>query len=93
MTTNTLTLNDFVQAFNDYNCEDNFSYEGLEALYNYYNDHEKFELDVIAICCEWSEYGSVEEVLEYYDVDSLEFLQNHYSIILLDNNRCLVQDF
>jgi hypothetical protein len=52
---------------------DNFSYEGLKALYEYYNDYEEatgttVELDVIAICCEHSEMTE-EEALDVYEGD------------------------
>tara|TARA_R110002012_G_scaffold265142_1_gene448523 strand:- start:82 stop:396 length:315 start_codon:yes stop_codon:yes gene_type:complete len=51
----------------------NFSYEGLTALYEYFEEYEEgtgteIELDVIAICCEFTEYDSLEEFQsEYYD--------------------------
>ena len=43
---------------------DNFSYDGLLALWEYFEEYEdstgeEIELDVIAICCEYSEYDSL----------------------------------
>ena len=37
-----------------------FTYEGLQALFNWFEDYEtetgeEIELDVIGVCCEWSE--------------------------------------
>lgn len=52
---------------------DNFSYEGLTALYDYLEDLEEetgqeMELDVIGLCCDFTEYDSLEEFQkEYYD--------------------------
>ena len=52
---------------------DNFSYEGLTALYEYLEDYEEdtgqeMELDVIGLCCDFTEYDSLEEFQsEYYD--------------------------
>jgi NAD(P)-dependent dehydrogenase (short-subunit alcohol dehydrogenase family) len=40
--------------------KDQFSYEGLELIFDYIEEYEQetgeqIELDVIALCCEWSE--------------------------------------
>lgn len=44
---------------------DNFSYSGLLALYEYLEEVDpEMELDVVAICCDWSEYDSVLEACE-----------------------------
>ena len=45
---------------------DNFTYEGLTALYNHLEDLEQdtgqeIELDVIALCGDFSEYENLEE--------------------------------
>ena len=44
-----------------------FTYDGLDALYEYLVDveestGEEIELDVIAICCDFIEYPSIEEI-------------------------------
>ena len=49
---------------------DNFSYNGLSSLFEYFEEYEdsigeQIELDVIAICCEWSE-ASYSEVYNDY---------------------------
>ena len=60
--------NDFIRAFEQAGREDQFSREALERLFEYYNDDsaEDMELDVIAICCDWTE-ESAEDALESYD--------------------------
>ena len=80
-----LSLNDFVREFKDYNREDNFSYEGLEQLYNYYSEFENFKIDVIAICCDWCEYDD-DELLNQYG-DELEFKE-----FKEDNKDCYEDD-
>jgi hypothetical protein len=65
---NTVYLHDFRQAFRDYNRADNFSHEGLEVLFDYLEGFsedmgEPIELDVIALCCGYSE-GTPEEIAE-----------------------------
>ena len=60
---------------------DNFSHEGLEVLFDYLEEYEEsageeIELDVIAICCDFSELSldeAREEYGEYYtDVKDAE---------------------
>jgi hypothetical protein len=63
-----INLSQFQDAFKSIR-PDNFSYDGLEALYDYLEDYEdgtgeEVELDVIAICCEFSEYTSAQEAAE-----------------------------
>jgi hypothetical protein len=68
-----VTLWDFQDAFKA--CRpDNFSHEGLEVLYDFFIDLEECdpgcdetELDVIAICCEFSE-SDPDEIRENYNV-------------------------
>jgi hypothetical protein len=67
----TVNLNDFRQAFA--NRPNNFSYYGLEILFNWFEDYDKdngieTELDPIGICCEYIEM-TPQEVLNDYDTD------------------------
>ena len=71
MITNEVTLSDFFQEFKRYD-RDNFTREGMNALYNYLYDlsediGQDIELDVIALCVEYTEYKTVEEIVEQYD--------------------------
>ena len=55
----TVHFDDFRHAFNSIR-PDNFSREGLEQLFDYFESYERdtgeeIELDVIAMCCEYSE--------------------------------------
>ena len=68
----TIDFHDFEQAFKDYNRASNFSYEGLKALWAMLEDYEdncdeEIELDVIALCCEYTEYDSFKELTDSYD--------------------------
>jgi hypothetical protein len=72
----TVSRYDFERAFVDADRKDNFSYEALGLLFDYFEDYEEetgqeIELDVIAICCEYSE-------------DTLEDIANNYRIDLVD---------
>ena len=52
-----VSITDFMDAFEKMR-PSNFTYEGLECLYNYLIDYEhdtgtEIELDVIALCCDY----------------------------------------
>ena len=48
---------------------DQFSYDALGLLFDFFDDMgEDVELDVVAICCEYSE-DKPEEIVTYYDID------------------------
>jgi hypothetical protein len=69
----TINENDFIQAFKNMGRDENFSYEGLKELFRYYEVIEdcsgkQMELDVIAICCDWTEYESEYELVNDYDM-------------------------
>lgn len=61
----------FQYAFQNMNRANNFSYEGLRALFDYIEQleedmGEEIELDVIALCCEYSEIEEDEEAYKEY---------------------------
>ena len=56
----TVSSYDFDRAFVDAGRKDNFSYEGRAVLFDYLEEleastGEEIELDVIALCCDYSE--------------------------------------
>ena len=56
----TVSLDDFRREFNSCGRGNQFSYEGLGVLFNWFEEMDdqagnESELDVIAICCEFSE--------------------------------------
>lgn len=68
----TIDLYDFREAFKRMGRDSQFSYEALELLYDYLEECDPdWELDVIAICCDFQEL-SREEFCEQYDVDMPE---------------------
>ena len=65
----TVYVGDFRDAFDRMGRGNNFSYEGLGILFDYFEEVDPdFELDVIAICCDFSEMDE-QEVRDSYDVD------------------------
>ena len=96
----TVDIYDFRRAFADYDRADQFSHEGLGALFDWLDELAEdtdtpYELDVIALCCEFSEYSDLSEIKANYsgtDIDSLDDLRDHTSVIEFDGG-IIVQDF
>jgi hypothetical protein len=69
----TINKYSFIDAFMQSSRKDQFSYEALEAIFEYLEDYsndsgEDVELDIVAICCDWVEM-TWQEVAQSYDVD------------------------
>ena len=69
----TLSKSSFIDAFTHSSRKDQFSYEALEAIFDYLEDYsdstgEPVEFDVVGICCDWSEEGW-EGIAKDYVVD------------------------
>jgi len=77
----TLRLSDFTNAFRNSDRADQFSYEGLTILFDYFEQcAPQMEFDMIGICCEWAE-NTPEELSEMYGVDNvLDYLENHTTV-------------
>ena len=77
---------------------DTFSYEGLRALFEYLealedDTGEEIELDVIAICCDFTEYGSLQEFQECYgaeDYPDLESIADATQFIEIDDDSFII---
>jgi hypothetical protein len=72
----TVSRYDFERAFVDANRKENFSYEALGLLFDYFEDYEEqtgqeIELDVIAICCEYTEDTPEGIANNYWSFDDL----------------------
>jgi len=72
----TVSRYDFERAFVDADRKENFSYEGLAVLFDYLEEleastGEEIELDVIALCCEYSEDTPEGIANNYWSVDDL----------------------
>lgn len=69
----TVSRYEFERAFVDADRKENFTYEGLNALFEYLAEYEEqtgeeIELDVIAICCEYCEEPA-EYIARNYSID------------------------
>lgn len=88
---------DFISAFKSIR-PDNFSYEGLKALYGYFeelSDDQNIEFDVIAICCDFTEYDSLAEFNRNYgqNFSDVEEIFDHTQVIMIDNEKFIIQNY
>ena len=100
----TINEYDFLEAFRRMNRESQFSRAGRFALYEWLVDleedaGEEIELDVIALCCEFSEYDNLNEYNEAYgtnhtDEDYEEEINNNTILIHgYDENKFIIQNW
>jgi hypothetical protein len=93
----TINKSMFHDAFRNYDRLENFSYEGREALYDSLieceeSSGEEMELDVIALCCEYSE-EKIGDALKNYNLESLEELTEQTCVIWNDGERVLFVNY
>ena len=72
----TVNTSTFIAEFREYDRYDQFGYDALEVLFEYLEEleadtGEELELDVIALCCDYS-VDSPEDVAANYDIDLSE---------------------
>jgi len=90
------TASQFRDAFYAANRGTQFSYDALDALFEFLEEltDEHYELDVVGLCCEYTEYADLEELMGNYDsIESLEDLHNNTLVLELDNGGLVIQDF
>lgn len=95
---------DFRDAFKAAGRENNFSYDGLGVLFDYFEEYEEstgeeIELDVIAICCEYDE-AMPEEIAANYCIDIeddgnqlnnvLDYLHDHTQVAGVTKDGAIV---
>ena len=93
---------DFIQEFASSDTyKNNFSIVGLKALYNFLTELEEdtdteIEFDIVAICCDFTEYEDFEELKNTYsnlNLETLEDFEDYTTIIELDNGSIIIQNF
>jgi hypothetical protein len=99
---NTVTLSSFRDSFQAKGRGEQFTYRGLEALFDFLEEMEEaggaeMELDVIALCCEFSEYATAWECVDDcgYSLDEDEFFNSdereEASLEYLRENTILIE--
>ncbi len=92
-----VTCHTFERAFIEAGRPNQFTQDGLYALFDYLEELEnecgdEYDLDVIALCCQFSEYASIEDIIESMGLsfeddetdEAMEWLQEHTSVIQFD---------
>ncbi len=103
-------LDDFVQAFKDHGRESQFSRPALYGLFNYIEEYEEstgeeIELDVIALCCDYTEAG-YNQIVDDYGIDVercqdpeamreavLDYLEGETQVVWYDDYSVLFANF
>lgn len=98
-----LSFNDFEREFSEHGREDNFSYHGLKALYDYVWDSAEdvgtpYVLDVVALCCTYTEYSLEDAVSAFPDLlegldttdEILDVLNDHTTAIRTGSSDIIV---
>jgi hypothetical protein len=96
----TVHFEDFHNAFKS-SRPNQFSYQGLKTLYENLTQYEEdcgqeLDLDVIALCCDYSEYKSLKDFQENYnnDYNSIEDIENNTTVYQIPNSSgFIVQNF
>jgi len=99
-----VTQSEFIDTFKQSELRKNkFSYDGLIALFEYLEDleedtGEQITFDMIAICCEYSEYSSLEDFNEAYSKNftSIDQIQEETEAIPINEgngNSFIVLDY
>ncbi len=96
----TIGFCEFTDSFRNMGRGEQFSYGGLQALYDYLEElaediGEEVELDVIALCCEYAEYADLEEFQGDYgeDYDCMEAVEENTLVIYVAGERFIIQQF
>ena len=94
-----INMYDFERAFKNFE-RDNFSYDGLKALFEYLEEYEEgtgeeVELDVIALCCDYAEYDSLKEYNDDYGTkySEIDAIQDDTTLIKIDDNSFIIQQY
>lgn len=91
----------FRQSFIDQGRQNNFSYDGLTNLFNYFEEYEdstgeQIELDVISICCEFTEYEDLEEFHNSYsksEYPNIDTIMDYTQVIENNDGSFIIQNF
>lgn len=107
------TASSFINMFEQYGRGDQFSGDGLIALFDYLDQlsedlGQDIQIDVIGLCCEYSEYDSLEDLADAYNqafteeqlqdveehkVDILEYFKDNTLVIEVDGGGYVIADF
>ena len=98
-----VTRTDFIDTFKQsHSYKNNFSYDGLVALFEYLEDFEEsmgddyqmLDFDMVGICCDFTEYKNINEFIndypDYQDMsysEVMEVLREETEVIEIPQTR------
>ena len=90
---------DFERAFRDMDRLSHFP-TGLCTLFDYLTEEEdtgeELELDVIGLCCDYTEYENLKAFQDDYGAENypdIESIQNATTVIMIDDEAFIIQAF
>ena len=90
---------DFYDEFAKHGREKQFSVDGFRFLFKYFREIEddlgqEFELDVLDICCNYTQYGSIEEYNHMCDdtCETIEELEERTTVIAMDGQQFILEN-
>lgn len=99
-------LSDFMEAFDDHGRDDQFSPAALEALFEFFEELEDetgelVELDVIDICCSFTEYDSPQDCANEFGLNAdgmdneevIDLIRDHTLVIPLKSGGIVIQNY
>ena len=93
-----ISKSEFIAEWGEWELRKNqFSEEALSSIYDYLEEMEEetgepVELDIIAICCEYTEYASLQEYNDSYDEGLEDWDECEYLVATLSNGGAVVID-
>lgn len=98
----TISVTDFINAFDRAGRSANFSIAGLTAIFEFIEEvSPDAELDPIAVCCDFSEYKDLEELKQDYaydedleeDEEILDYYKEQTLVLELGNGGLVIQAY
>ena len=99
----TVNFTMFCDKFTSTDRKENFSYDGLRALFDSLEEYEdscgeEIELDVIALCCDFTEYENLDEFRAEYnygdDYSTMDKIRDQTMVIdIPDGDGFIIQVF
>ena len=85
-----VNFSDFLDTFYCFESyKNNFTYEGKQALFDYLEQYEEdtgeqVTLDIIVLCCEYTEYPTAWEAMENYQPEDMPTVDNSEGMDLIE---------
>ena len=100
----TISKNEFIEAFKRAGRGEQFSREALSEIFDWITSveqdtGEETELDVVEVCCNWTEYETAGEAAQAYGLDSdneeaaLRCLSNATTVLECDGGSVVVLNY